>query len=72
MKEPNDDIQNCLKLIHLLFDKISFVYSGASLNKLLRIITEKDFKRASSHSVFGSPNQKVGQFAQTKLGDYGG
>jgi len=35
-----------------------------------RYINEQEGKDVFEYSVFGSPNQKVGQFAQTKLGDF--
>ena len=33
-------------------------------------INEQEGKDVFEYSVFGSPNQKIGQFAHTKLGDF--
>ena len=35
-----------------------------------RYIQEQEGKDVFEYSVFGSPNQKIGQFAQSKLGDF--
>ena len=35
-------------------------------------IQEQEGKDVFEYSVFGSPNQKIGQFAQTKLGEFNG
>ena len=35
-----------------------------------RYIQEQEGKDAFVYSVFGSPNQKIGDFVQTKLGGY--
>jgi len=35
-----------------------------------RYIQEQEGKDVFEYSVFGSPNQKIGQFAQTKLGEF--
>ena len=35
-----------------------------------RYIQEQEGKDVFEYSVFGSPQQKIGQFAQTKLGDF--
>ena len=39
--------------------------------KMVKIINEQEGKDVFEYSVFGSPNQKIGQFAsQTKLGEW--
>ena len=35
-----------------------------------RYILEQEGKDVFEYSVFGSPNQKIGQFTQTKMGDF--
>jgi len=35
-----------------------------------RYIQEQEGKDVFEYSVFGSSNQKIGQFAQSKLGDF--
>ena len=43
-----------------------------NLNCLVKYIQEQEGKDVFKYSVFGSPNQKIGQFAQSKLGDFSG
>ena len=37
-----------------------------------RYILEQEGKDVFEYSVFGSPNQKIGDFVQTKMGDFSG
>ena len=38
--------------------------------KVKRYILEQEGKDVFEYSVFGSPQQKIGQFAQSKIGDF--
>ena len=38
--------------------------------KVKRYIQEQEGKEVFEYSVFGSPEQKIGDFAQTKMGDF--
>ena len=49
-------------------------YSGSaghvSQEAVKRYIQEQEGKEIFEYSVFGSPNQKIGDFTQTKLGGF--
>ena len=39
-------------------------------SEAMRAYPKQEGKDVFEYSVFGSPQQKIGQFAQTKLGDF--
>ena len=51
--------------------EVGSFHSQEKRKKMVKIINEQEAKDVFEYSVFGSPQQKIGQFAsQTKLGEW--
>jgi len=52
--------------------KVGSFHSQEKEKKMVRTIKEQEGKDVFEYSVFGSPNQKIGNFTQQKLTSFGG